>query len=76
MKNKAFLKPWNKLRKVHKIIKLKEYGKNLSESDFEELLEGLPKKKFTKKKNIITYDEELGKITDISCIKEDKLEWQ
>jgi hypothetical protein len=62
-----FLKPWNKINKIHKIIKLKEFVKSLdcSEKDKENLKEELIENIKTNNKFKITYDEKKGRIISI-----------
>jgi len=63
-----YKKPWNKLNSIHKILKIKEYVKNLkniSEKNKSELIEqltGLVKTKVLTKKDKINYDDTNGKI--------------
>jgi hypothetical protein len=65
-----FLKPWNKLNQIHKVIKIKEFLNNLEcqskEKDFlkEQLIDFVK----TKKKVKFTYDEAKGKIISISAL--------
>ncbi len=65
-----FLKPWNKLNQIHKVIKIKEYLNNLDcnskEKDFlkEQLIDFVK----TKKKVKFTYDETKGNIISISAL--------
>jgi hypothetical protein len=65
-----FLKPWNKLNQIHKVIKIKEFLNNLEcqtkEKDFlkEQLIDFIK----TKKKVKFTYDEAKGKIISISAL--------
>ena len=65
-----FLKPWNKLNQIHKVIKIKEFLNNLDcqskEKDFlkEQLIDFVK----TKKKVKFTYDETKGKIISISAL--------
>jgi len=65
-----FLKTWNKLNQIHKVIKIKEFLNNLEcqskEKDFlkEQLIDFVK----TKKKVKFTYDEAKGKIISISAL--------
>jgi hypothetical protein len=65
-----FLKPWNKLNQIHKVIKIREYLCNLDcqskEKDFlkEQLIDFVK----TKKKVKFTYDETKGKLISISAL--------
>jgi hypothetical protein len=80
-----FSNPWEKLKDIHKTIKIKEFVDNLEYSINDkkkinknkkflkkELVDGLHQKKFTKKKNSINYDTESMQITEISCISYNK----
>lgn len=62
-----FLKPWNKLNKIHKIIKIKEFVKSLDcpEKEKENLKEELVENIKTNNKFKITYDEKKGRIISI-----------
>ena len=69
-----YLKPWNKLTLIHKIIKIKEFVTNLNINNIEEkeilkekLIE-LIKNKNLIKNNKINYDSAKGKIISISCL--------
>lgn len=69
-----YLKPWNKLTIIHKIIKIKEFVTNLNINDVnekdtlkEKLIE-LIKNKNLIKNNKINYDSTKGKIISISCL--------
>lgn len=69
-----YLKPWNKLTTIHKIIKIKEFVTNLNINDVnekdtlkEKLIE-LIKNKNLIKNNKINYDSTKGKIISISCL--------
>jgi len=72
-----FYKPWNKLAKVHKIIKIKEFVNNLQIDNKKKrknliniLKEAIESKKLTKK-NSVNYSVEKAKIISIPklCIK-------
>ena len=69
-----YLKSWNKLTLIHKIIKIKEFVTNLNINDInekdilkEKLIE-LIKNKNLIKNNKINYDSTKGKIISISCL--------
>lgn len=79
----TYTKPWNKLKDVHKITKIKEF---ISELEYEEkiksseitknreyliksICEGLKNKKFGKNKSLIDYDQKNMIILSISCIE-------
>jgi hypothetical protein len=69
-----YLKSWNKLTLIHKIIKIKEFVTNLNINNIEEkeilkekLIE-LIKNKNLIKNNKINYDSAKGKIISISCL--------
>ena len=78
----VFKRPWNKLREIHKIMKIKEfvdeiiYKKVVKEVDIKknkeylkiELCKGVKEKKYTKNKNEIAYDMESMKIISIGCL--------
>jgi hypothetical protein len=65
-----FLKPWNKLNQIHKVIKIKEFLNNLEcqakEKDIlkEQLIDLVKNKKKVK----FTYDESKGKLISISAL--------
>ena len=75
--------PWNKLREIHKILKIKEFVGNLKYSDkmdkdlvennrtyiINQLIFGLRNKKFNKNKSEIDYDSKEMIINTISCIE-------
>jgi hypothetical protein len=64
-----YLKPWNKLTLIHKIIKIKEFVNNLDIKDTnekEELKDKLIESLKNKVKNKINYDETKGKVISIS----------
>lgn len=70
-----YLKPWNKLTLIHKIIKIKEFTNNLDIKDTSEkeelkdkLIELLKNKSI---KNKINYDETKGKVISISQLSFD-----
>lgn len=65
-----FLKPWNKLNKIHKIIKIKEFVKTLDcqQKDKESLQEELIETVKNVSKFKITYDEKKGKIISIPSL--------
>jgi len=65
-----FLKPWNKLNQIHKVIKIKEYLNNLEcqPKEKDNLKEQLIDFVKTKKKVKFTYDESKGKIISISAL--------
>tara|TARA_B110000971_G_C19878526_1_gene439558 strand:- start:147 stop:593 length:447 start_codon:yes stop_codon:yes gene_type:complete len=70
-----YLKPWNKLTLIHKIIKIKEFTNNLDIKDTSEkeelkdkLIELLKSKSI---KNKINYDETKGKVISISQLSFD-----
>jgi hypothetical protein len=78
----TYMKPWNKLREIHKKLKTEEYIKQLpydpklslkkKENNIrditEEIVLGFKAKRFAKNKNTIEYDMQLMKITNISAI--------
>ena len=78
----TYTKPWNKLKDVHKMSKIKEfinkleYGKKVKTNEIiqnkehliKTIYEGLKNKQFGKNKNQIEYDQENMSITSISCI--------
>lgn len=78
----SFRKPWNKLRPVHKMMKITEYVSNLKFKNkisadkidenknfiLSEIEKGMKEKKFLKGGSVITYDETALKIKSISCI--------
>ena len=65
-----FLKPWNKLNQIHKVIKIKEFLNNLEcqSKEKDSLKEQLIDFVKTKKKVKFTYDEVKGKIISISAL--------
>lgn len=65
-----FLKPWNKLNQIHKVIKIKEFLNNLEcqSKEKDSLKEQLIDFVKTKKKVKFTYDETKGKIISISAL--------
>ncbi len=65
-----FLKPWNKLNKIHKIIKIKEFVKTLDcqQKDKEKLQEDLIETVKNISKFKITYDEKKGRIISIPTL--------
>jgi hypothetical protein len=69
-----FLKPWNKLNQIHKVIKIKEFINNLQspinlkKEEKEKLKEDLLTLIKNKKKNKILYDESKGNIISISAL--------
>jgi len=77
----TYKRPWNKLKDVHKIAKIKDYVNNLSYNKIsdekmaenqtiiiDQLCEGLKEKRFVKNKSVIEYDTETMTITGISCL--------
>lgn len=82
----TFSRPWNKLKEIHKCMKIKEfidsleYNKKVRASKItknraylkEEICAGLKTKKFGKHKTIVDYDQENMNILSISCIDYDK----
>uniref|UniRef100_A0A6C0LS21 Uncharacterized protein n=1 Tax=viral metagenome TaxID=1070528 RepID=A0A6C0LS21_9ZZZZ len=78
----SFERPWIKLKPFHKIMKIKEFVNSLTYSNkisndkmkdnreyiSSTLIEGLSNKKFRKGASIITYNENLMKIMEISCV--------
>jgi len=78
----SYNRPWNKLKEIHKIRKIKEYINSLEYNKkininkinnnkkilTEELCNGLKEKKFTKNKIKVEYDQEKMLITSISCL--------
>ncbi|BCS83222.1 hypothetical protein QLL95_gp0901 [Cotonvirus japonicus] len=81
-----FKKPWNKLRKYHKIMKIKKFIDDLKYDNkikseiilknkqyiTEEIISGLDSKKFGKNKGEIIYDQDKMEITSISCLDYNK----
>ena len=71
-----FLKPWNKLNQVHKIIKIKEFVNNLdtNKTDKETIKDAIIDIIKNKKKITIMYDDTKGKVISISllCFKNGK----
>ena len=65
-----FLKSWNKINKIHKIIKIKEFIKNLdcNEKDKENLQDELIEIIKTQNKFKINYDEKKGRIISIPTL--------
>lgn len=69
-----YLKPWNKLTLIHKIIKTKEFVNNLNITNIEEKekikesLVEIIRHKSINKTNKINYDSIKGKIISISCL--------
>jgi hypothetical protein len=63
-----FLKPWNKLNQIHKIIKIKEFVNNLKTNtiDKDNIKEILINSIKNKKKLKLSYDDNKGKIISIS----------
>lgn len=77
----VYQRPWNKLKNIHKIAKIKEYINNMeydkgtpeqiekNKTDLiEQLSEGLTSKRFVKGKSVIEYDQGEMIITEISCV--------
>jgi len=81
----VYQRPWNKLKNIHKIAKIKEYinkldyekvsddiaTKNKTEL-IEQLTEGLTTKRFVKGKSVVDYDQEAMIIIGISCVSANK----
>lgn len=77
-----FNRAWNRLKEIHKFMKIKEFinglkfGKKASKEAIEdnkkylidELYDGIKTKKFSKNKHEIVYDKEKMEITSISCL--------
>ncbi len=65
-----FLKPWNKLNKIHKIIKIKEFIKTLDcqQKEKEKLQDELIETVKNVNKFKITYDEKKGRIISIPSL--------
>lgn len=80
-----FLKPWNKLPDIHKIIKIKEYSLKLSDEKeltelqhtklLNRLIAGIRNKELTKK-NMVDYDSKNACIKDIMRLNYDDIEKQ
>lgn len=82
----VFAKPWNKLKPIHKTMKIKEYINSLEyhksaksnqvaknkEFLIKEICDGLTNKKFGKNKSEIVYDPKTMTILDISCLSYNK----
>ena len=82
----VFKKPWNKMREIHKIIKIREFVSNLkyrSTTDPEliernrkrlirKLILGIKEKRFSKKGCEIIYDIENMMIESVSCVWYDR----
>lgn len=82
----SYQRPWNKLREIHKITKIKEYiDKLIYNKKFDsicieknnnkiinELCEGLKMKNFVKGKSSIEYDQDKMIILSISCVTKNK----
>ena len=82
----TYRRPWNKLKDVHKLTKIKEfvdeleYKKKIKSIEItknreflaKEIYNGLKNKKFGKNKSQIDYDQENRTITSISCIEYNK----
>lgn len=80
MQELAFARPWNKLKEVHRVMKITEfvdglkYKSNSKNPDKnrqylkDELIDGVKTKKFTKNKNVIEYDEANMCITSMDCV--------
>lgn len=81
-----YKKPWNKLREIHRVSKIKEfidelkYGKHVSSTNINKnreiiknkIFAGMKNKKFGKNKSEVIYDSEKMKITSISCLEFNK----
>lgn len=78
-------RPWNKLKEIHKIMKINEFVDALEykKTDIkkinrnkkyikEEIIEGIKTKKFIKNKNTIEYDKDQMIIISIDCIDYNK----
>ncbi len=82
----VYNKTWNKLKLIHKTLKIKEYFTNLKygnkakskdikknrEKCMRMILNGIAEKKFSKNKNQIEYDMNNMVITSISCLSYNK----
>lgn len=82
----VFTKPWNKLKPIHKTMKIKEYINSLEYNNkvtskvinknknylIKEICDGLSNKKFIKNKSEIIYDQETRNILSISCMNYNK----
>jgi hypothetical protein len=79
----TFKRPWNKLKELHKIIKINEFADSLkykkgtiSDEDKQkniqyikdEVIDGLKTKKFLKGGSVIEYDDQKMVIISISCV--------
>ena len=66
-----FLKPWNKLNQIHKVIKIKEFLKGLecSQKEKDELKDKIINSLKDKKKVKCSYDDTKGKIISISSLR-------
>lgn len=82
----TYSRPWNKLKEIHRAVKIKEFIDNLDYSPKlkptkinknkeylkEQLCLGLKEKKFAKNKSEIIYDQEYTIILSISCLEYNK----
>ena len=81
MNTMTFDRPWNKLKELHKIIKINEFVDSLKYEKAEPavvdknkqyvkdtIIEGLKMKKFLKNKSVIEYDRQKMVIISISCL--------
>ena len=82
----TFSRPWNKLRELHKVIKINEFIKQIPYKDnldkkkvndnraylIDEICKGLKNKCFTKNKSVIDYNQTTMVIESISCLTKGK----
>lgn len=69
----AYKKPWNKLKEIHKIVKIKEFikdqhGEGVWQTKIIDSLSAYVNDGKLNKCTLVTYDIELAKITSINCL--------
>ena len=85
MNIRVYQKEWNKLKAIHKQLKIRDFCDKLKYKDInkesveknrkkisKKLVDGLTTKRFVKGKSVVTYDKDQMKIKKISCLSKDK----